>query len=99
MARNEWPVFYAFDALAIDGEHLRERTLLERKTRLRRIMPRHETRLRYVDHVGGRGKDLFRLACAHDTEGIVGKLAQGTYRTDGITTSWLKVKSGAYSQM
>ena len=35
--RREWPYFIAFDVLAIDGQDLRERTLLERKRRLRAI--------------------------------------------------------------
>jgi ATP-dependent DNA ligase len=35
------------------------------------------TRLLYGDHVEGRGKDFFAVACAHDLEGIVGKLASG----------------------
>ena len=34
-----------------------------------------------------------------DLEGIVGKWAHGTYRTDGRATSWLKIKNSEYSQM
>ena len=33
--RREWPYFYAFDLLAVDGEDLREWPLAERKRRLR----------------------------------------------------------------
>ena len=53
--RRDWPYFYAFDLLAVDGEDLRDRPLLERKRRLRAIMPRIPSRLLYVDHVRGRG--------------------------------------------
>ena len=35
-----------------------------------------------------RARELFALACAHDTEGIVGKWAKGRYHVDGSTTSW-----------
>src|SRR6185436_4828945 len=56
--RRDWPHFVAFDVLAIDGEDLRDRPILERKRRLRAIMPRIETRLLYLDHVTGRGSDL-----------------------------------------
>lgn len=99
LLRREWPVFFAFDALTIEGEDLRGLTLLERKARLREVMPRTDvTRLRYVDQVA-QGAGLFRLACARDTEGVVGKWAHGRYHTDGRTTSWLKVKNPAYSQM
>ena len=39
------------------------------------------------------------LACAKDLEGIVGKWARGTYQTDGRSTSWVKVKNAAYTQV
>jgi bifunctional non-homologous end joining protein LigD len=96
--RRDWPFFFAFDLLTIDGEDLRGLPLLARKRALRRLMPRHDSRLRYVDHLRGRGRELFALACAHDTEGIVGKWANGRYHVDGSTTSWLKVKNPAYTQ-
>ena len=56
-------------------------------------MPRIDSRLRYVDHLAGRGRDLFREACRHDLEGIVGKWAHGPYYDDGVSTSWIKVKN------
>ena len=97
--RREWPHFYAFDVLSIEGENLTSLPLLERKRRLRRIMPTIETRLLYLDHIEHRGCDLFRVACERDLEGIVGKWAYGTYRTDGRATSWLKIKHAEYSQI
>ena len=36
--RREWPYFYAFDLLAVDGEDLREWPLVERKRWLRRLI-------------------------------------------------------------
>jgi ATP-dependent DNA ligase len=71
--RREWPHFYAFDVLSIDGEDLTGLPLLKRKRRLLRIMPSIETRLLYLDHVERRGCDLFRVACERDLEGIVAK--------------------------
>jgi bifunctional non-homologous end joining protein LigD len=97
--RREWPFFCAFDLIALDGEDLRDLPLTERKQRLKRIMPRVESRLRFVDHIEGRGVDLFRLACERDLEGIVGKWRFGRYCSDGRTTSWVKVKNPDYSQM
>jgi bifunctional non-homologous end joining protein LigD len=97
--RREWPFFYAFDLLSVDGRDLRGQSLLRRKRELRRLMPRHESRLRFVDHLRERGRDLYALACAHDAEGIVAKWTRGTYHTDGTTTSWLKVKNPDYSQI
>ena len=94
-----WPHFYAFDVLSIEGEDLTSLPLIERKRRLLRIIPTIETRLLYLDHIEHRGCDLFRVACERDLEGIVGKWAAGTYRTDGCATSWLKIKNREYSQM
>src|SRR6186997_1005053 len=37
--RREWPFFYAFDVLSIEGEELTGLPLLERKRRLLHIMP------------------------------------------------------------
>jgi bifunctional non-homologous end joining protein LigD len=96
--RRDWPYFFAFDLLAVDGKDLRDRPLLERKRRLRAIMPRIESRLLYVDHVREQGLQLFREACARDLEGIVGKWARGRYERDGVSTSWVKVKSPTYTQ-
>jgi len=99
MFRRESPYFYAFDLLELDGEDWRGRPLLERKGRLAEIIAYDfDTRLRLLGHVPGRGRDLFRLVCDHDAEGIVAKWARGTYHTDQRTTSWLKVKNPTYSQ-
>src|SRR5262245_18621410 len=99
--RRDWPFFYAFDTLAIDGEDLRDCPLTERKRRLRRIMPRPRvhSRLLYVDDLRERGSALFAAACARDLEGIVGKWADGRYERDGISTSWVKIKNAEYSQI
>jgi bifunctional non-homologous end joining protein LigD len=98
MFRRQWPFFYAFDLLSLEGEDLRGRPLLERKRLLRGIMAPTATRLRCVDPLEGRGRDLYELACQHDTEGIVAKWSRGTYHADGATTSWLKIKNPAYTQ-
>lgn len=97
--RRDWPFFYGFDAVSIEGDDLTAVPLLERKRRLLAIMPAVECRLLYLDHVAGRGRDLFRVACERDLEGIVAKWANGTYRTDGRATSWLKIKNPDYTQM
>ena len=97
MYRRGDPYFYAFDLLWLNGEDLREWTLVDRKRALRKIVPRHGSRLLYVDHVIGRGEDLFKLACARDLEGVVAKWKRGRYMQDD-RTSWLKIKNRKYSQ-
>jgi len=62
-------------------------------------MPRIDSRLLYVDHVEERGVELFRQACRRDLEGIVAKWRRGPYHSDGVQTSWFKVKNPDYSQM
>lgn len=98
--RREWPHYFAFDLLQLDGEDLRALPLLERKRRLRRLIGRRRSpsRLVYVDHLRGRGRDLYAAARERDLEGVVAKWARGRYHAVGATTSWLKVKNPDYSQ-
>jgi len=44
---------------------------IERKARLKRLIPRKPSRLLYVDHVETRGCELFQKVCLLDLEGIV----------------------------
>ena len=97
--RREWPYFYAFHLLAVDGEDLREWPLVERKRRLRRLIPSVPTRLLYVDHIQARGRNFFDVACAHDLEGIVAKPANGRYHSDGASTNWIKIRNAGYTHM
>lgn len=53
---------------------------------------------RYVGHVVGDGVGLFRLACEHDSEGIVAKSKQSAYRLTGQRSPWVKVKNADYGQ-
>src|SRR5215472_11619288 len=50
MRRREPFCFYAFDLLWLDGTDLRERPLSERKTLLRKLLPRKPRSLVYVQH-------------------------------------------------
>ncbi len=38
--RRDWPFFFAFDLLEVDGVDLRDQPLIVRKRRLRQILPR-----------------------------------------------------------
>jgi bifunctional non-homologous end joining protein LigD len=91
MFRRDWPYFYAFDLLSVDGVDLRDRPLLERRRRLKAIMPRIASRLLYVDHLKARGTALFNAACERDAEGIVAKFVSTFHtnrlRQDRLTSS------------
>ena len=91
------PYFYAFDLLYQDGKDLRSLPLLERKRRLRQLIPLLPSRLLYVGHITERGNDLYREVCRRDLEGIVAKWQHGTYLS-GDVTSWVKIKNPKYTQ-
>ena len=95
--RRDWPHFAAFDLLMFDGADLRQLPLIERKARLKAIMPRVQSRIRYVDHIAQMGSAFYRAICDHDLEGVVAKWRYGTYQAAG-RTSWLKIKNPTYSQ-
>jgi bifunctional non-homologous end joining protein LigD len=97
--RREWPSFYAFDLLDLEGQDLRPLPLIQRKRHLKDLLPHSGSRVLYVDHIVGRGVDLFREACRRDLEGAVGKWRDGRYETDGVSTSWVKIKNPIYSQI
>jgi ATP-dependent DNA ligase len=70
--------------------------LIERKERLRTVVPKDCDRLLYCDHVEHDGEGLFRLACHNDLEGIVAKRMFDPYLPEH--TSWLKIRNQQYSQ-
>jgi bifunctional non-homologous end joining protein LigD len=90
--------FVAFDALYLDGEDLRGSPLIERKARLKAVLPsrQSQSRLRYHSHVERHGKALYQLTCERNLEGIVCKHRNGLYYTR--KPMWVKVKNPAYTQ-
>lgn len=95
--RRGEPRFYAFDLLWVDGEDSSHRPLIERKSRLRRVLRGGYERLLYCDHVDGDGEGLFHRACQRDLEGIVAKYKQAPYHIAG-ENHWLEIRDRAYSQ-
>lgn len=84
------PVGFAFDLLFLDGRDLRREPLLERKRRLKTLLG-DDARLRYTDHVQGRGPAFHAQACQSGLEGIISKRAGAPYRS-GRGRDWLKIK-------
>ncbi|MBW3552224.1 MAG: DNA ligase D [Gemmatimonadetes bacterium] len=93
-ARVGEPLLYAFDLLHLDGEDLRRKPLLERKAALAALLDGAPERVRYSDHVIGRGPAFFEQACRTGVEGIISKRADQPYR-GGRGKDWLKVKCTA----
>jgi bifunctional non-homologous end joining protein LigD len=85
-------VYFVFDLLRLEGKSLEALPLEERKARLRALVGRGQTgRIRYADHVAGRGDEFFRQACRLGLEGIVSKRRDRPYE-HGRHGGWLKTK-------
>ena len=79
-----------------NGEDIRYLPLIDRKLRLRRVVPKSSERLLYCDHIEQNGEALFELACTRGLEGIVAKRKGDPYLPDHAT--WLKIRNRNYSQ-
>jgi bifunctional non-homologous end joining protein LigD len=85
-------IYYVFDLLYLDGEDLRALPLLQRKERLKAVLP-PSTVVRYCEHVEQVGERLFELATQSGQEGIIAKDASSPYETGKRSPAWLKIKS------
>ena len=87
----EVPVYvYLFDVLWADGQDVRPRTLLERKTVLHDLLS-FGGPLRYAEHRDTDGVAYYREACQLGWEGLIAKRADAPYRA-GRQRDWLKFK-------
>jgi bifunctional non-homologous end joining protein LigD len=85
--------FRAFDLLELNGKELLALPLVERKKKLRELLPVGDRVIRYSDHVEEKGLELFRLAEEQDLEGIIAKKADSEYHPGTRTSEWLKIKN------
>ena len=84
--------YFVFDLLHINGEPLSELPLERRKARLRELLGGGPSgRLRYTEHVDGRGDAFFGEACRHGLEGIVSK-RRDLPHSPGRHGGWVKTK-------
>jgi bifunctional non-homologous end joining protein LigD len=97
--RRGTPFFYAFDLLWLNGEDMRRSPLVERKARLKSLLPKGPSRLLFVDHFENEGVRLFESACALDLEGIVAKRKASHYHAASkASRDWIKIKNSRYNQ-
>lgn len=91
-------IFFAFDLLFLDGEDLRNRSLVDRKNMLEKLIKKaygkHQAAIRYVEHFGSGGDAVLKSACRMSLEGIVSKQADAPY-SSGRSDSWTKAKCRA----
>jgi bifunctional non-homologous end joining protein LigD len=91
--RHEAKLLYcAFDLMFHNGEDLRGRPLLERKDRLKSILPRHNI-IAFSRHRKTNGTKFFEEAERKGLEGIMAKRADSTYMSGSRTDNWLKIKT------
>lgn len=86
-------IYYVFDLLFLNGNDLRERTLLERKELLETMLREHPSKktVRYSEHVTGQGPKFFDQCCKSGLEGMISKRAASIYVSER-NEDWLKVK-------
>ena len=81
-----------FDIMFLDGEDQRRFPLLERKERLRKIMPKDRL-LFFSRHRREHGTRYFEEAARDGEEGIMAR-ADSIYVSGARSKSWLKIKAG-----
>jgi bifunctional non-homologous end joining protein LigD len=84
--------YCVFDLIFLEGEDLRDLTLLERKERLRRLLPKHPL-LSFSPHRSQHGSKFFKQALEQGLEGIMAKRKSSKYLSGARTSDWLKIKT------
>jgi bifunctional non-homologous end joining protein LigD len=92
------PVFhYLFDVLHLAGHDVTALPLRRRKALLRANVGFHDP-IRFTPHRNRDGESLFRHACRHEWEGVIGKRADSPY-VHGRSHDWVKVKCEASQEL
>jgi bifunctional non-homologous end joining protein LigD len=90
-------VFYAFDALWVEGVNLMNRPLSERKEILKEII-RPSGNIRVSENFEITASEFFALADKMGLEGIVAKKSDSLYTPDVRSREWLKIKTEKHQE-
>jgi bifunctional non-homologous end joining protein LigD len=85
-------LYYVFDLLWSGGVDLTGKTILERRTRLKKIL-KSTAGIQLGSYVETEGKALFGLTKGKGMEGIIAKRKDSIYRPGKRTSAWLKIKA------
>jgi bifunctional non-homologous end joining protein LigD len=85
-------LYCAFDLMFQNGEDLRAMPLIERKKRLKAILPKHRL-VAFSRHRKTFGTMFFEEAGRKGLEGIMAKRASSKYLSGARTDDWLKIKT------
>jgi bifunctional non-homologous end joining protein LigD len=83
--------YFAFDLLELDGEDLTGLPLVERKAKLREILPEGNPRCAIPIISSAMARSCSRSFCAADLEGVISKRADARY-VGSRSGGWLKTK-------
>ena len=84
--------YCAFDLMFQNGSDLRRLPLLDRKKRLKAILPKHKL-IAFSRHRATFGTKFFKEADRKGLEGIMAKRADSHYLSGSRTDNWLKIKT------
>src|SRR5215208_4231073 len=91
--RHEAKLQYCiFDLMFQDGDDLRGLPLVERKKRLKAILPKHKL-IAFSNHRATFGTQFYREADRNGLEGVMAKRADSQYLSGVRTDNWLKIKT------
>jgi bifunctional non-homologous end joining protein LigD len=84
----------AFDLIEMQGDDMRNHKLIDRKTRLAKMLARGDAAIQLNEHLAYDGPAVFEHACRLGLEGIVSKRLDSPYRS-GPSKTWLKSRNPA----
>jgi len=84
--------YYLFDLMFLDGADVRGLPLLERKEKLRRLIP-NDPLLAFSAHRAEHGTKYFKEAQKQGLEGVMAKRAASPYLSGQRSGDWLKIKT------
>jgi bifunctional non-homologous end joining protein LigD len=90
--------YCVFDVMFLDGKDLRSLHLIERKERLRRILPK-DSLLAFSEHRRQHGTKYFKEAEKEGLEGIMAKRAGSPYLSGQRSKDWLKIKTARRQEL
>jgi bifunctional non-homologous end joining protein LigD len=83
--------YYVFDILSLNGQNTCALPLVERKSLLKKIIPKNEV-IKYSDHIINNGIHFFEVSGEKHLEGIMAKKIDSQYYPGKRTAEWLKIK-------
>ncbi len=83
--------YVVFDLLALGGEDLRKKPLLDRKKLLEKLLVKAPNNIMFSKFVLGKGKEIFTFAKRNNLEGVIAKKSSSNY-VQKRTEDWLKIK-------